>query len=97
MLRNLSWPAVSHSCSLTFRPSRCTFFVTKDAPVEEIVLFESNLPWIYRCNKLVFPTPEGEKRGEERRVRGMTEAVAQRQLTTVAHDYNLGIDGGFVH
>ena len=60
MLRNLSWPAVSHSCSLTFNPSLYTFFVTKNAPVVDVVFLGSNLSWVYRCNKLVLPTPEGE-------------------------------------
>lgn len=57
MLRNLSWPAVSHSCNRTFVPSTVTFFVTKNAPVVEVVFFGSNLPWVYLCSRLVLPTP----------------------------------------
>lgn len=60
MLRNLSWPAVSHSCSLTLMPSTYTFFVTKKAPVVEVVFLGSNLFWVYLCNRLVLPTPAGE-------------------------------------
>lgn len=59
MLRKRSWPAVSHSCSRTLVPLTYTFFVTKNAPVVEVVFLGSNLFWVYRYNKLVFPTPEG--------------------------------------
>ena len=54
-------PAMSHNCSLTFSPSLYTSFVTKDAPVGVVVFFETNLFWVYRCNKLVFPTPGGKR------------------------------------
>jgi hypothetical protein len=46
MLLNLSCPAVSHNCNLTLSPSTYTFFVTKKAPVVEVVFFGSNLFWV---------------------------------------------------
>ena len=57
MLRNRSWPAVSHSCNLTLMPFIYTFFVTKNAPVVEVVFLGSNLFWVYLRKRLVFPTP----------------------------------------
>ena len=57
MLRNRSCPAVSHSWSLTLVPSTVTFFVTKNAPVVDVVFLGSNLPWVYLCRRLVLPTP----------------------------------------
>ena len=75
MLRNLSWPAVSHSCSLTFSPSLYTFFVTKKAPVVDVVFLGSNLSWVYRCNKLVFPTPEGKEGGTRVRRSGQERSA----------------------
>ena len=62
ILRKRSWPAVSHSCSLTLVPSTFTFLVTKNAPVVEVVFLGSNLFWVYRYNRLVLPTPGGETR-----------------------------------
>lgn len=63
MLLNLSWPAVSHSCSLTLKPARSAFLEMKNAPVEDVVGL--NLSLTYRSTKLVFPTPEGKKKGVE--------------------------------
>lgn len=31
--------------------------MTKNAPVVEVVFLGSNLFWVYRCNRLVLPTP----------------------------------------
>lgn len=60
MLRNRSWPAVSHSWRRTLIPSTYSFFVTKRAPVVEVVFFGSNLFWVYRWRRLVLPTPRGK-------------------------------------
>ena len=43
-----------------------TFFVTKKAPVVEVVFFGSNLFWVYLCNRLVLPTPRKRKEETER-------------------------------
>lgn len=69
--------------------------MTKNAPVVDVVFLGSNLSWVYRCNKLVFPTPE--KEGKSAGEGGVARAEAQRGLTSVAHDHNLGIDTVFIH
>jgi hypothetical protein len=38
-------------------PLTSIFFVTKNAPVVDVVLLGSNLSWVYRCSRLVLPTP----------------------------------------
>ena len=46
-----------------------TFFVTKNAPLVEVVFFGSNLFCVYRWSKLVLPTParnEGRLFGNEK-------------------------------
>ena len=97
MLRNLSWPAVSHSCSLTFSPSLYTFFVTKNAPVVDVVFLGSNFAWVYRCNKLVFPTPDEKERRGNASEAGWPREKRRGKLTSVAHDHNLSIDSVFIH
>lgn len=53
---NLSWPAISQSCSLTALPSRVVLsLVEKSQPIVGLT-FSSNFLWIYWQSMDVFPT-----------------------------------------
>jgi hypothetical protein len=65
------------------------FLVTKKAPVVEVVFLGSNLFCVYRCSKLVFPTPGQTK------ISSLSASTDARchcyELTSVAHDHNLRV------
>lgn len=100
MLRNRSCPAVSQSCNRTRIPSTYTFFVTKNAPVVDVVFLGSNLFWVYRCNRLVLPTPGTGRQDREMISSLMKSSVSGRQSqdkdmsgrACIAHYYDLRVD-----